>query len=1038
MKKFITVLCCLLLVSSSAFAQLTTEGTDFWFGFMDNSQPDFVTLEVYVSAKEDAVINLSNAANGFNQDANVPANSSITIVVPTSFMPQFEGKFDFAFHLTSDVDVSVYTLNKRTFSADAAVILPTNVLGEEYLVMAHREPPGDGQPGHLESEMLIVATENNTTIEIKPSVQTFSGWGANTTQTITLNAGQTYQIKAEQDLTGTEVKVIGTGTTCSPVAVFGGNKFTNVGGCGGNRDHLIEQMFPISTWGREFLYVPYQTRIGGDYVKIMAAEDGTQVTISGFASPISLNSGDTHIIKALPGVREISSDKPLQIGQFSRSQACDGVPSDPFMIILSPLEQRVREVTFDAFVVDEIDQYYLTLIAANDGFSDITLDGVNISSEFTIRGAGAFASLNIARGTHKIIAPDGVIAYVYGYGQSESFGYSAGVNLADLSLLIEGNDPDIGLVNPEACLNSLVAFDALPTDPNSTVIFTKFDWDMGDGTQKEGEQIEHTFTEPGEYQVTLVAETDTDECGGSRTVTISREIVILEVTSSEIIGPVSVCPDVTAVAYSVEGPADNTYEWTVEGGTISGAATGSSVLIDWGATRNDAKVTVLVKNYLGCKTELKELPVIINKRLEPALPTGPAEVCFVDLNMVEYSTPATNGSEYFWFVEGGNFEGSNTGNSVTVNWDGPGVPGTIWYREFNPLINDCEGFSDKYTVTVYSDIMANPNESEVLCFGDANGEVTFDISGGKPGNYRLIFQGNEVASNTLTGLTAGNYDVTVIDALDCTKDFSFTIGSPDVLEIVNLTVLDVRCFQENNGSVTVEMTGGTPTAGGAYQYTLTGNGRNSTGADVLPSLNDLTAGAYTITLADENGCEVSSDFVVNEPPLLEPDLETLINEPICPGASNGTAYIEAKGGTPDYQFFWSNEPTTDQQEGMNFSRGVYTVRIVDANGCETSLDVDVIERFPKIYIPNAFSPNGDGENDEFKPVTDCNLAYSIQIFNEWGGIAFSTNDITKGWDGTLDGQPVPDGKYSYIIFYAGALNGVSFEETLRGTLRVVR
>lgn len=1038
MKKFITVLCCLLLVSSSAFAQLTTEGTDFWFGFMDNSQPDFVTLEVYVSAKEDALITLSNVANGLNLTGNVPANSSVAIPVPTSFMPQSEGKFNFALHLTSDVDVSVYTLNKRTFSADAAVILPTNVLGEEYLVMAHREAPGDGQPGHLESEMLIVATENNTTIEVKPSVQTFSGWGANTTQTITLNAGQTYQIKAEQDLTGTEVKVIGTGTTCSPIAVFGGNKFTNIGGCGGNRDHLIEQMFPISTWGREFLYVPYQTRIGGDYVKIMAAEDGTQVTISGFGGPISLNAGETHIIKALPGVREISSDKPLQIGQFSRSQACDGVPSDPFMIMLSPLEQRVREVTFDAFVVDEIDQYYLTLVAANDGFSDIILDGVNISSEFTVRGAGAFASLNIARGTHKIIAPDGVIAYVYGYGQSESFGYSAGVNLADLSLLIEGNDPDIGLVNPEACLNSLVAFDALPADPNSAVVFTKFDWDMGDGTQKEGEQIEHAFTEPGEYEVTLVAETDVDECGSSRTVTVTREIVILEVTSSEIIGPASVCPDVTGVEYRVEGPADNTYEWTVEGGTITGSATESSILIDWGAARNDAKVTVQVKNYLGCKIELKELPVIVNKRLEPALPTGPAEVCFVDMNAVEYSTPATNGSEYFWFVEGGSFTGGNTSNSVTVNWDGPGVPGTIWYREFNPLINDCEGFSDRYAVTVYADIMAIPNESEVLCFGDANGEVAFDISGGKPGNYRLIFQGNEVASNTLTGLATGDYNVTVIDALDCTKDFSFTIGSPDVLEIVNLTVLDVRCFQENNGSVTVEMTGGTPTAGGVYQYTLTGNGRNSTGADVLPSLNDLTAGAYTITITDENGCEVSSDFVVNEPPLLEPDLESLINEPICPGASNGTAYLEAKGGTPDYQFFWSNAPATDEQEGMNFSRGVYTVRIVDANGCETSLDVDVIERFPKIYIPNAFSPNGDGENDEFKPVTDCNLAYSIQVFNEWGGIAFSTNDITKGWDGTLDGQPVPDGKYSYIIFYAGSLNGVSFEETLRGTLRVIR
>lgn len=1038
MRKFTTALCCLLFISGSAFAQLTTEGTDFWFGFMDNSQPDFVTLEVYVSSKEDAIINLKNIANGFNLDANVPANSSVTLQVPTSFMPQSENKFDFGFHLTSDVDVSVYTLNKRQFSADAAVILPTNVLGEEYLVMAHREPPGDGQAGHLESEMLIVATEDGTSIEVTPSVSTFTGWPANNTRTISLNAGETYQIKSEQDLTGTRVKVIGSGTTCSPVAVFGGNKFTNVGGCGGNRDHLIEQMFPISTWGKEFIYVPYQTRIGGDYIKIMAAEDGTEVNVSGMASPILLDAGEVNVIKALPGVREINGDKPLQIAQFSRSQQCDGVPSDPFMIMLSPLVQRVREVTFDAFVVDEIDQYYLTLISSNTGFSDITLDGVNIASEFTVRGAGAYASLNIARGTHKIIAPDGVIAYVYGYGQSESFGYSAGVNLADLSLEIEGNDPDIGLVNPEACLNSPVIFDAVPADPDSPLIFTQFDWDMGDGTFIEGEQIEHVFTAPGQYTVTLNAETDTDDCGSSRTITVSREIIILEVTTTDIAGAASVCPDVFGVSYSVEGPADNTYEWTVVGGTISGSATGSSVLIDWGAARNDALVTVQVKNYLGCKAELKELPVIINKRLEPALPTGPSEVCFADLNSVEYTTPATNGSEYFWFVEGGTFVGANTGNTVTVQWNGPGVPGTIWYREFNPLINDCEGFSEKYDVTIYSDIVVAPIETEVLCFGDANGVVTFDISGGKTGNYRLLFQGTEIASNTISGLTAGNYDVTVIDALDCTKDLSFVIGSPDVLAIVDFTVLDVRCFQESNGSIMVDMTGGTPTAAGAYRFSLSGNGRNSTGLDSTPMFNNLTAGDYIITISDENGCEVSQSFVVNEPDLLEADLETLINQPICPDASDGTAFVEAKGGTPDYQFFWSNDPATDQQEGMNFSRGVYTVRIVDANGCETSLDVEVIERFPKIFIPTAFSPNGDGENDEFKPVTDCNLAYSIQIFNKWGSTTFATSDITEGWDGTLDNQPVPDGKYSYIIFYSGSLNGVSFEETLRGTLRLVR
>jgi gliding motility-associated-like protein len=1041
LRRYIAAVGCLLLTSVSAFAQLTTEGRDFWFGFMDNSQPDFVTLEVYVTAKEDAIAELTNFGGTFSTTVNVAANTSVAINVPISFLPEAEGKFNLGLHLTSDVDVSVYSLNKRTFSADAAVILPTNVLGREYLVMAHRELPGDGQTGHLESEFLIVATENATTIEVTPSVTTFTGWPAGITQTITLNKGETYQVKGEQDLTGSRVKVVSSGSSCSPIAVFGGNKFTNVGGCGGNRDHLIEQMFPISTWGKNFIYVPYKTRVGGDYVKIMAAEDGTTVRISGVATPVSLNSGETHIIKALTGVRQITGDKPLQIAQLSRSQECDGVFSDPFMIILSPLEQRIKEVSFEAFQVDEISQYYLTLIAANDGFSDITLDGTNIASEFTVRGNGAYASLDITRGTHKLFAPDGVIAYVYGYGLNESFGYSAGVNLSDLSLSIEGNDPDIGIVNPEACLNNPVVFDAVPVDPDSPTQFVSYDWDMGDGTLLEGEQVEHTFTQPGEYTVTLVAETIPDDCGESRLVTVVRDIDILEVIAEEIVGAVSVCPDVEEIEYSVEGPADNTYEWTVVGGTISGSATGSSILVDWGVARDDALVSVQVKNYLGCTIEPMDLPVVINKRLEPALPTGPSEVCFTDYAAVEYSTPATNGSEYFWYVEGGSFTGSNTSNQVTVQWDGPGVPGKIWYREYNPLITDCEGFSEEYEVTVYTDILVTANETEVLCFGDANGVVTFDISGGKPGNYRLLFEGTEIVSNRIDGLAEGIYDVTVIDALDCTKDLSFVIGSPDLLEITGLTILDVRCFQESNGSVTATVTGGTPAMDGAYNFAIRRQGETAvirSGLSDLPMVNDLPVGAYTITITDENACETSEDFVIAEPPLLEADLETLINQAICPGASDGTALIDAKGGTPDYQFYWSNNETTDQQLGENFSLGSYTVRIVDANGCETSLTIDQEERFPKIFIPNAFSPNGDGENDEFKPVTDCNLNYSLQVFNQWGSITFATKDITEGWDGTLDGQNAPDGKYSYIIFYSGSLNGVSFEETLRGTLRLIR
>ena len=181
----------------------------------------------------------------------------------------------------------------------------------------------------------MVSTANGTQIEITPSVETLSGLQAGVPLTIELNQGEIYQLKSNQDLTGTLVNVTGQESSCAPIAVFGGNKFTNVGGCGGNHDFLMEQITPLSSWGRNFLYVPFRSRGGGDYVKILAAEDGTEVEVAGNGT-VTLNAGEWTVYKTLLGIREIKASKPILVGQFSRSTACDGIEGDPFMLLLSP------------------------------------------------------------------------------------------------------------------------------------------------------------------------------------------------------------------------------------------------------------------------------------------------------------------------------------------------------------------------------------------------------------------------------------------------------------------------------------------------------------------------------------------------------------------------------------------------------------------------------------------------------------------------------------------------------------------------------
>ncbi|NVJ47383.1 MAG: gliding motility-associated C-terminal domain-containing protein [Cytophagia bacterium] len=1036
-----------IFFTGQALAQVTTEGREFWLGFMENDNPATVELEIYLSAKQEAEVTISAPTGGFIRNVTVQVGAATLVTVPANtFMPVDEGIFDMGLKVTSNVPISVYALNKRQFSADAAVILPTTALGKEYYVTAHAEPLNDIIESARESELLVVAVQDGTEVEIIPSVRTVGGKAAGIPFTVTMDAGETYLIKSEStsgDLSGTYVRSISFNSDdCKNIAVFGGNVFTNVGGCGAARDHLLEQMFPISTWGKNFLYVPYETRQGGDYVKIIASEDNTTINISGM-NPIPMNRGQVYRIKALDGVRTVTSDKPISFAQFSRSQDCDGVPSDPFFILVSPLEQKIRQVTFNAFEVINIDRYYLTLIGEAGKTSDVLLDGNSVANRFRTLGGSSYARIEISRGNHTIDASEGIIAYVYGYGDVESFGYSAGVALENLNLKIQGDDEYISIIQDEACLNADIVFTANYIVPvGEAPLFNTFEWDFGDGEVATGEAVNHTYSEPGYYNIVLVASDGQGSCGTSETVV--KTVEVKETKIDDLLGPVSVCPDVTGIEYTALGNTGLSYEWFVDGGTISGSNTGESILVDWGASRADASIKVVPKSAIGCVGDTLTLPVIINKRLEPLAPFTEAlvsddglfsEVCDADRLTQRYYVTPTNGSEYTWFVDGGQFiqNMSADDTEVFIEWN-QNVEGKVWYLESNPLIDDCEGYSDTLNVKVYPPIEAVASNSDVLCNGGATGAIDLSITGGK-GTYTVEWD-NGRSGEDITNLRTGNYTATITDELGCQSTIAVTIGQPERLQILNVSAQGVSCFQDTNGFAELEVVGGTPFGNGEYTFNWQSNAYQVITTDHTNS--GLRPGDYVVSVTDANGCQAVANFTIDEPPLLEADLESLINDPICPQATDGTAFIDAKGGTPDYQFYWSNTPNIDDANASGLSQGAYSVRIVDANGCETSLDIDVSERFPKIFFPTAFSPNNDGSNDTFKPVADCQVSYYMQIFNKWGQVVFSTEDLSEGWDGTYQGDIAPDGKYSYLVFYAGSLNEVSFEETYRGSFNLIR
>lgn len=296
---------------------------------------------------------------------------------------------------------------------------------------------------------------------------------------------------------------------------------------------------------------------------------------------------------------------------------------------------------------------------------------------------------------------------------------------------------------------------------------------------------------------------------------------------------------------------------------------------------------------------------------------------------------------------------------------------------------------------------------------NCDGEITSTVQGGTaPYNYSWS---NGNSTNSVTDVCAGNYSLTVTDENGCSLTLNnIAVSEPGAVSINNIIKTHPLCHDDCNGTLSIQHSNGT-------DFSIDNGATFMSTAD----FTNLCSGTYAVVVTDENGCSTTASVTLLNPDsvmadfLYTPD-STVVSNPVfelTPNNSNATNY---------YWYYLDDGDTvliTDPIISINFPEdgpNIYPTCIVayNDNWCYDTQCYDLVvgDEF-YIFVPNTFSPNGDGINDTFLPlVNNYNESeFEFFIFDRWGHVIFKSEHPDYGWNGTHISTPVEEGVYVWKI-----------------------
>lgn len=581
-------------------------------------------------------------------------------------------------------------------------------------------------------------------------------------------------------------------------------------------------------------------------------------------------------------------------------------------------------------------------------------------------------------------------------------------------------NPKPNLINEDILLCSEQTYIFSPTNgvPNATIIVpsnTNYNWiitpnsNILGASNGSGSEINQTLTNTTAtpQTITYIVTPETNGCIGNdftlNFTVLPKPDVLFNIPNQ------TLCNGSTSLPIELNStiPGNYTYIWntTIPAG-ISGAISNGTGNIPSQTLQNNTNLplTITYESYaifdnLGssCTGPISTYEITVN-------PSFSASSTISNYNGYNISGFGGNNG----FIELDIFGGSG---SYSYNWTGPNGYVAVTEDAYNLIagdymvtINDgiCPPIILNFSLNQPDELLAINNNSALInvdCFGTATGTLGISITQESVPPYTFIVNNNgnviqTIANSysstpTFNGLSAGIYDIQIIDANGNTKTISNLVISEPTELIVTTTATQISCFGSNDASITLSIIGGTPPYNINWSNFATGT-----------QLNNLGAGTYTATVTDAKGCVKLVQTTITDLPVFM--LQPVVNQITCFGETDGSIDLGLIGGLAPVTVTW-NDGNTAGLVRNNLSEGIYTAVVTDGMGC-------TIQRTFAITAPQVLIINGIVQND-----IECSSSNSgsINLIPSGGSPPYSYN-----WSNgatTEDLINITSGNYSVVV-----------------------